>query len=85
MTMVTFKRDDRGYMEWTRAHAEGFVLTRRRPDYSIHNSGCPAIFDVLGGVQLTSSEKVCGDNRHELERYAHGRTGLAPLRCEQCE
>ena len=84
---ATFKRDDPGYKQWTRAHEDGFVLTWRSTskDYSIHNSGCPAIFDVLGTGQLTAAGKVCSDDRYDRERHARERTKPEPVRCDQCE
>ena len=84
MAVEHFKRDDDGYKQWTRVHPAGFVLTRRRNDYSIHESGCGAIFDVLADIRLTASEKVCGDSRRELEQHAIATTKLPPVGCEQC-
>ena len=84
MAVEFFKGDDNGYKQWTRAHPDGFVLTRRRNDYSIHESGCGAIFDVLAATRLTAAEKVCGDSRRELEQHAIATTKLRPVDCEQC-
>jgi hypothetical protein len=80
-----FKADDDGYKRWTRTHPDGYVLTKSSKDYSIHHSGCDAIFWPLGTDRMTSAEKVCSDKPAELDRYSLEKTKLRPIYgCEQC-
>jgi len=88
-SVVVFRDDDAGYLEWLKAHPRGFVLNaarRPRPDYLVlHRAGCRTITaqPARGGVWTGSYIKVCGDD-DALDRWAEMTVGALPRRCPLC-
>lgn len=74
-SVETFVDDDAGYVAWTTAHPDGYVVnTYRKPSpryLMLHRVGCRTITgDPFAGVQWTKAyAKLCG-SQDELERLA---------------
>ncbi|MBB2984747.1 hypothetical protein SB783_38950 [Paraburkholderia sp. SIMBA_009] len=97
MQANTFDGDDSAYLEWTRAHADGFVLNRRRSGQTarylvLHRATCDSITrsrsDEPGEFTESEYVKVCAESLDALREYARaaGRTdGSFSLICKRCK
>lgn len=86
-----FVDDDPGYMAWSRAHPDGFVVDcRPRPstDYLIfHRADCWHITEQTRGHDHWTRDytKVCSEDRGELLMWCYQDVGGAPAQCPQCD
>ena len=88
-SVVVFRDDDAGYLQWLKAHPSGFVLNaarRPRPDYLVlHRANCRTIAaqPARGRIWTGPYIKVCGDD-DALHRWAEMTVGALPRRCPLC-
>jgi hypothetical protein len=92
--MIRFEDDDLGYLTWTAAHPDGFVLNVRRvadPDYVVlHRANCGSISNdkqTSGAFTGRDFRKVCSTNIAALESAAEreGRSdGSFSKKCGLC-
>jgi hypothetical protein len=75
--MVRFCSDDLGYLAWTAAHPDGFVLNVRRiadPEYVVlHKATCDSISNDRQAPEAFTGRayrKVCADSIQELRDAA---------------
>ena len=89
---MEFKDDDRGFLEWKKAHVDGFVLNTTRtprPDYlMLHRATCPHLTRHDAEVHWTKNYiKICSSQVDDLVRWVadrvSGRPQLTP--CAACK
>ena len=93
--MVEFRNDDLGYLAWTSANPDGFVLNVRRkadPKYVVlHRAACGSISNgnqARGAFTGRSYRKICAASVAELQFAAkrEGRNdGSYSKRCGLCQ
>jgi hypothetical protein len=92
--MIRFENDDLGYLTWTAAHPDGFVLNVRRvadPDYVVlHRANCVSISNdkqAPGAFTGREYRKVCVTSATALQDAAKRegrRDGSFSKRCALC-
>jgi len=97
MTIRIFQDNDAGYLLWTKANPNGFVVnTRRRsdPEYLVlHRASCPTVLvhrgmdQNPGGFTERGYQKICGKTVQELRAHLSletGRSSPFTKRCTRC-
>jgi hypothetical protein len=85
--MEQFRDDDRGYLCWGAAHADGYVLNIQRSlsmnDARLHSASCHTITGqpARGRTWTGPYIKVCGASPHDLDEWALAQVGARPRRC----
>jgi hypothetical protein len=93
--MVHFLNDDPGFLAWTAANPNGFVLNvRRRPDPNyvvLHRATCKSISNERHAPDAFTGRgyrKICASSVAELQKAAQseGRSnGSFSKRCSLCQ
>ena len=88
--VVTFRDDDRRYLQWVAANPQGFVMNIRRglnpSDARVHRATCRTIRGepTRGGVWTGPYIKLCANNLNALDAWANARLGKPVRRCGTC-
>jgi hypothetical protein len=86
--VVSFWRDDAGYLTWLRSHPAGFVINcEHQPKaryLKLHRTICPH-FNAPGVRSWTDPYmKACSDRDELLSRWCMATAGAYPDRCPRC-
>lgn len=89
--MLSFDRDDVGYLAWLDTNQDGFVVnSNRKPTANylrLHRATCTSISRTAAEpIRWTSGGyiKTCSVNISDLERWAREVTGGTLTPCGQC-
>lgn len=94
MSMIEFRNDEDGYLEWLAAHPNGYVLNVRRnpnPSYVVlHRASCSSISSSSrpdGAYTSRAYRKVCVTDMGQLKNAASAegrKDGSFSKRCGLC-
>jgi hypothetical protein len=85
-----FSDDDRGYLAWTAAHPDGYVVNIQRSlnavDARLHRADCYTINGepARGRTWTGPYVKICSESVRDLRDWARSNVNTAIPRCGVC-
>jgi hypothetical protein len=88
--VVVFKDNDEGYLAWSRAHPDGFVVNALRGtlgDPVLHRADCWSITTRTGERELWTHDyvKLCAEATGPLVMWGYQTHGTGVRECQQCD
>lgn len=85
--MMTFDKDEDGYLQWVAANPHGFVINAPkvgRAPYVLHKASCPDITTRFRNYTTTDYKKICSVDRQKLVDLGD-RHSSDFRKCQHCE
>ncbi len=89
-SVIIFKDDDRGYLNWLSLHQHGYVLNSYRNPSAryliMHRPSCFSISGTPANGKLWTDKylKVCSDSKEALSEWAKTKVGGDSWPCSLC-